>query len=202
MLTRILIILINQYFLKIRKLDKLKNYYLPNFLFILNKKPELGSNVTFTQRTKLFGDGMIKIGKGSTFGYRNGGGFYRGEIELQTRSNEAKLVIGEYVKTNNNIFIAAAGRVYIGSNTLIGRNVTIMDFEAHGFKIEDRKKIGLIGEIIIGGNSWIGNNAIILRDTILGDNTIVAAGAVVKGVFESNVILGGVPARIIKKLND
>jgi acetyltransferase-like isoleucine patch superfamily enzyme len=75
-----------------------------------------------------------------------------------------------------------------------------MDFEAHGIRPENRKKIGEIGSIIVGKNCWIGNNTTILKNSKIGDNSIVAVGAVVSGVFPENVIIGGVPAKIIKNL--
>jgi acetyltransferase-like isoleucine patch superfamily enzyme len=75
-----------------------------------------------------------------------------------------------------------------------------MDHEAHGIQPEDRRKLGAIGTIIIGKNCWIGNNTTILKNSKIGDNSIVAVGAVVSGVFPENVIIGGVPAKIIKNL--
>ena len=50
----------------------------------------------------------------------------------------------------------------------------------------------------IGGNVWIGNNVIILKNSSIGDNSIIAAGAVVSGSFHANVVIGGVPAITIK----
>lgn len=96
----------------------------------------------------------------------------------------------------------AAKYIEIGDNTRIGQNVTIMDHEAHGLDPLNRAKIGEIGEVILGKNVWVGNNVIILKDTVIGENTIVAAGAVVKGTFPKNVIIGGIPAKVIKTLND
>lgn len=55
-----------------------------------------------------------------------------------------------------------------------------------------------LGGVKIGNDCWIGAKATILDGTVIGDHCIVAAGAVVKGVFPDNVIIGGVPARIIK----
>ena len=75
-----------------------------------------------------------------------------------------------------------------------------MDFEAHGIKASERRELGEIGKVSIGKNVWIGNNVTILKNTEIGENTIVAAGAVVSGTFPSNVIIGGVPAKIIRKL--
>nr|WP_288788550.1 DapH/DapD/GlmU-related protein [uncultured Fibrobacter sp.] len=53
----------------------------------------------------------------------------------------------------------------------------------------------------IGNRVWIGNNATILKGTEIGENSVVAAGAVVSGKFPANVILGGVPAKIIGEVH-
>lgn len=75
-----------------------------------------------------------------------------------------------------------------------------MDHEAHGIPPDKRRELGAIGEVVIGENVWIGNNVTILKDSHVGDNSIVAAGAVVSGRFPENVIIGGVPAKIIRSL--
>ena len=75
-----------------------------------------------------------------------------------------------------------------------------MDFEAHGIDSTKRNEIGKVGEVVLGDNIWIGNNVTILKNTKIGANSIVATGAVVSGKFPSNVVIGGIPAKIIKKL--
>lgn len=75
-----------------------------------------------------------------------------------------------------------------------------MDHEAHGVHPTERRKLGEIGKVIIGKNCWLGNNVTILKNSEIGENTIVATGAVVAGKFPANVIIGGVPAKIIKTL--
>jgi acetyltransferase-like isoleucine patch superfamily enzyme len=50
----------------------------------------------------------------------------------------------------------------------------------------------------IGSGSWLGANVVILPGTTLGQNTTVAAGAVVRGVFPDHVVLGGVPAKVLR----
>ena len=96
--------------------------------------------------------------------------------------------------------LCSANYIIIGDNTLIGQSVTILDHEAHGVAPDKRRQLGEIGKVIIGKNVWLGNNVIILKNSEIGDNTIVAAGAVVLGKFHANVIIGGVPAKIIKNL--
>ena len=55
-------------------------------------------------------------------------------------------------------------------------------------------------EIKIGKNCFIGCNSIILKGTVLGDGCVVGAGAVVSGIFEPETVLGGNPAKVIRKL--
>lgn len=126
--------------------------------------------------------------------------FWGGVIEIQPRYLKSLIKLGNGLSTNNNVFLCASNLIAIGDDTLIGQYVTIMDHEAHGLPAEKRKKIGKIGKVLIGKNVWIGNNVIILKDTIIGDNSVVAAGAVVTGNFPNNVIIGGIPAKIIKNL--
>jgi acetyltransferase-like isoleucine patch superfamily enzyme len=75
-----------------------------------------------------------------------------------------------------------------------------MDHEAHGVKPDETRQLGTIGKVIIGKNVWVGNNVTILKNSEIGDNSIVATGAVVTGKFPANVIIGGIPAKIIKEV--
>ncbi|QEQ57793.1 acyltransferase [Chlorobium phaeovibrioides] len=54
--------------------------------------------------------------------------------------------------------------------------------------------------ISIGNGCWIGAGAVILGGTVLGEHTVVAAGAVVKGSFPDRCVVAGVPAKIIRIL--
>src|ERR1019366_5361517 len=106
------------------------------------------------------------------------GGFHRGRsIQFQARYNDSKIKIGNNVSTNNNIMVCAANYIEIGDNTLIGQYVTMMDHDAHGIEPDKRRQVGVIGIIIIGKNVWLGNNVTILKNSEIGDNSILATGA-------------------------
>jgi acetyltransferase-like isoleucine patch superfamily enzyme len=154
------------------------------------------------QKIYCQGDGEINIGKSCSFGEKLGGRFKNGYIELQTRTSKASIIINDDVHINNNLFISCKNKIEIGARTLIGERVTIYDYEAHGILPNLRRNNnGNTGKVKIGENCWIGNNVIILKNSNIGDNTIVAAGAVVSGNFPENVIIGGIPATVKKKLN-
>lgn len=63
-------------------------------------------------------------------------------------------------------------------------------------------KKSTFGTIKIGNNVFIGVGAIILPNTSIGDNSIIAAGAVVKGVFSSGSVIGGNPGKLICSIDD
>ena len=54
--------------------------------------------------------------------------------------------------------------------------------------------------IHIGKGVWIGSNATVTKGVTIGDNAVVAAGAVVVKNVESNTVVGGVPAKLIKRI--
>ena len=51
----------------------------------------------------------------------------------------------------------------------------------------------------IGAGSWLGAGAVVLPGTRLGRNTVVGAGAVVRGTFPDNAVLAGIPATVVRR---
>lgn len=111
------------------------------------------------------------------------------------------LIIGRNVGLGTHGFYGGAGGVKIGDDCIFGNYVSVHP-ENHNYKDLDIpircQGVNRKG-IIIGKGCWIGAKATILDGTILGDGCIVAAGAVVSGKFPDNVIIGGIPAKIIKR---
>ena len=54
--------------------------------------------------------------------------------------------------------------------------------------------------IILGNNIWVGARVTFLDGCEVGDNCVVAAGAVVNGIFPANSVIGGVPAKVLKAI--
>jgi acetyltransferase-like isoleucine patch superfamily enzyme len=53
--------------------------------------------------------------------------------------------------------------------------------------------------VVVGAGSWVGHGAIILPGTTIGRNVVVAAGAVVRGSVEDYAVVGGAPARVLRR---
>jgi acetyltransferase-like isoleucine patch superfamily enzyme len=95
-------------------------------------------------------------------------------------------------------YIQAIGKIYIGDYTQIAPNVGII---SANHNLHDNRK-HIVSEVRIGSYGWIGMNAVILPGVILGDFTIVGAGAVVTKSFEEGYcVLAGNPARMVRKLD-
>lgn len=91
--------------------------------------------------------------------------------------------------------------VSIGNVCLIGPGVMLATV-SHPLNVEHRREMLLTAEPIkIGNDVWIGGNASILPGVVIGNNVIVAAGAVVTRNVPDNSMVAGVPARIIKNLD-
>ncbi len=88
--------------------------------------------------------------------------------------------------------------VTFGRNVWVGPRVSIISMN---HDTQNYRRYLPADPIIIGDNCWLGTNAIILPGVRLGNHVVVAAGAVVTKSFpEDDILLAGVPARIIKRL--
>ena len=85
------------------------------------------------------------------------------------------------------------------NDTLIGHNVVLATLD-HDID-PDKRHLLYPAPIHIGNKVWIGSGAVITRGVTIGDNSIVAAGAVVTKDVPENIIVAGVPAKVIKTIN-
>ena len=111
---------------------------------------------------------------------------------------------GKHINIGKNVFInfdctfLALGGITIEDDVLIGPKVSLIT-ENHPLNPQDRK--GLICKsILIKRNAWIGANATILPGVTIGENAVVASGAVVSKDVPDNTVVGGIPAKFIKTI--
>ena len=108
------------------------------------------------------------------------------------------ITIGKNVFINANCHFQDQGGIFIGDKSFIGHNVTLATLN-HGINPKDRGTL-CPAPIIIEENVWIGANVTVLPGVKIGKNSIIAAGAVVTKDVPKNVIAGGIPSKIIKKI--
>ncbi|MCB0371656.1 MAG: sugar O-acetyltransferase [Muricauda sp.] len=107
--------------------------------------------------------------------------------------------LGKQIFINHSCSFLDLGGIVIEDDVMIGPRVNITS-ENHPTSISDRKTM-LPGKVIIKQNVWIGAAVSILSGVTVGENSVVAAGAVVTKDVTQNVVVAGVPARVIKHLN-
>lgn len=122
----------------------------------------------------------VKIGRG--FKMRDG-------AKLRVRPG-AECTLGKNVSLNSNDMIVCHEKIVIGDDVQLSPNVQIYDHD-HDFRAEGgvRAMKFKTAPVQIGSNVWIGANCVILRGTSIGDNSVVAAGSVVKGSFPANSLI-------------
>ncbi len=167
-----------------RKLIKKILFYFLNY-------PENKGNVTISgfsrglQNVKFEGKnavpdrcnfaGKIEIGYATTLGYNN---FIHGNIK-----------IGKYCQFGADVALHATNHPTAYMTTYINQNL----FKGELKKLKEEKKIE------IGNDVWIGHNVIIVGNVKVGNGAVLAAGSVVTKDVPAYAIVGGVPAKIIKK---
>lgn len=161
---------------------------------LLRKKVFLGRNVRISGGFIVKGDGKLQIGDNCRI-YGKGH-----PVTPFTHGRDAEIHIGNNCFLNGTRF-GCENLIKIGNECILA-DARIMDTDFHPINPDDRLdgKKGKIGEVILGDNVWIGAGSFILRDTHIGNGSVVAAGSVVKGYFGSNILIAGNPARVVKNL--
>lgn len=122
------------------------------------------------------------------------------EIRLPFYSDFGRNIhLGKDIFINSGAMFTDLGGIYISDNVLIGPKVTIASVN-HPAIPEKRREVEP-EPVYIHQNAWLGANAVITPGVSVGENAIVAAGAVVTNNVPKNTVVAGVPARVIKVLN-
>ena len=99
---------------------------------------------------------------------------------------------------NNNCKIFCRNKISIGEKVVIAPEVIIRDSDQHQITDDSGKKKPLSAPVTLGNHVWIGTRAVILKGVNIGDNAVIAAGAVVTRDVPAGCLAAGVPAKVIK----
>ncbi len=181
--------------------------------FFLQKKVFVGKNCTFLNKNNIVFGKNVTIEK-----YTRLDGYAKEKIELGDNvkigaysnllSTSHFSKYGKGLKMGNNSAIGdyahfgAPGGIVIGDDVIMGSYISFHS-ENHNFKNPSKliREQGVTSKgIILGNNIWVGAKVTFLDGSKIGNNSVVAAGAVVNGEFPNNVVIGGVPAKILKHI--
>ncbi|GET21846.1 sugar O-acetyltransferase [Prolixibacter denitrificans] len=114
--------------------------------------------------------------------------------------------IGKFTRIGKNVFINFSctcldmGGITIEDDALIGPNVSLLT-EYHPLEPSQRKALS-VQPVRIKRNAWLGAGVTILPGVTVGENSVVAAGAVVSKDVPDNTVVGGIPAKVMKNLGE
>lgn len=108
--------------------------------------------------------------------------------------------LGQHIFINTGVTFSDLGGIYIDDNVLIGPGASLLSIN-HPIAPNQRHRLELQA-VHVKENAWIGAGVRILPGVTIGENAIVGAGAVVTKDVPANTVVVGVPAKVIRKIDD
>ena len=147
----------------------------------------------------LYGERHIYVGIGTTINtwVTLAAGYHPTQEGLPDRV----LTIGDHSVIGLRSGIVAHESIEIGSDVWFGQEVYVTDAN-HGYSdpaTPPGKQLGAHTPVVISDGCWIGHGSVILAGTQLGKHVVVAASSVVRGTFPDHSVIGGVPAKVIRR---
>lgn len=116
--------------------------------------------------------------------------------------NGRNIHVGDNFLANYNVTILDIAEVRIGNHVMLGPGTLISTVNHPLLPARRRQHIATALPVVIGNDVWVGGNVTILPSITIGDNVVIAAGAVVAHDVPSNTLVGGIPAKKIRTLEN
>ena len=128
-------------------------------------------------------------------------GAYVSGAELYIEDNDCTIEIGAhtYIGHHSHLACTEGCTLKIGGGCMLSSYIQIRTGDSHSITDMDGNRINYGADVTIGNHCWIGEGAKILKGVTLEDDTVVGTGAIVTKSAGPNVLLSGVPARVIKE---
>jgi len=160
------------------------------------------------QGSKILGTKAISVGENA---YVNRYAWIEAVFHFGGSSYQPTIKIGRGFSAADRLHISSINRIEIGENCLFGSGVYISDHNHGAYKgliqsvpSEPPIKRALVsfGPVEIGSNVWLGDNVVIIGPVKIGDGVVVGANSVITKDIPCNVIVVGIPQRLLKRFND
>lgn len=127
---------------------------------------------------------------------------YVSGAELWVEDNQCLISIGERTFVGHHSHLACTedgSRLIVGDDSMLSSYVQIRTGDSHSILDIEGKRINTAQSVIIGNHCWIGEGSKVMKGVTLEGDDVVSTGAICTKSFGKNVLLGGIPAKIIKE---
>lgn len=129
-------------------------------------------------------------------------GAYLSGVELYIEDNGCIIEIGSRTFIGNNTHLACTengSMIKVGDRCMLSSYVQIRTGDSHTILDVDGNRINPAASVFIGDHCWLGQGCKVLKGVNLGNVSVVSTGAIVTKSFGNNVLVGGLPAKILKE---
>lgn len=127
---------------------------------------------------------------------------YVSGAELWVENNNCELSIGERTFVGHHSHLACTedgSKLHVGCDGMISSYVQVRTGDSHSIVDMEGNRINKAQSVFIGNHCWLGEGSKVLKGVKLEGDDVVSTGAIVTKSFGRNVLIGGVPARVIKE---
>ena len=164
---------------------------------------------------------VVVLGNNNTIEFQKGSVLLNAKIEIYGDSHQVFIASGAYLESTHiviednkcvltigrNTFIGPShlavtedgSQLTIGEECMISSNVQVRTGDSHAIFDASGRRINHAASVHIGNMVWLGEGCKVLKGVTLKNNTIVSTGAIVTKSFEGNVLIGGIPATVLKE---
>lgn len=155
-------------------------------------------------------DNEVRIGSGTRYGGRISVIGTRNRVDIGPSCNlfgsinflcaDATLTIGrETTMVQGSIQLHEPGFIVIGDDCMISTQVYLSLSDIHPiYDLASGNRINPAASVTVGRHVWLGLRSMVMKGATIGDGSIVAAGAIVSGDVATNVVVAGIPARVVR----
>lgn len=158
-------------------------------------------NRLILERGSVLLDSLVKISGENNLVVLKTNSYVSG-AELWVENNQCLLSIGERSFVGHHSHLACTedeSKLLIGDDCMLSSYVQVRTGDSHSILDMEGNRINYAKSITVGDHCWIGEGAKVLKGVTLEGDAVVSTGAIVTKSFGKNVLLGGVPAKILKE---
>jgi acetyltransferase-like isoleucine patch superfamily enzyme len=121
-------------------------------------------------------------------------------IRLAVYEGLGKISIGSYSIINPGVRVTSAAEITIGQSCMLAMNAYLSDADWHDLQHRIYAP-GASAPIVLEDNVWVGDSALVCKGVRIGENSVVGARSVVTKDIPPNVVVAGIPAKIVRELD-